>query len=141
MLKGLRSFIAFLIAEFLEGKTLTVTAVSDWLDYTTKQPLGTKVEVTVTEDNTAYPPGKNGQQITNLYEKMWIKVSKKVTVPIGAHIVPVKPVATVYGTYQNELSVRAEDIRVLPAAGSVPAAPVPAPARPTAPANPGKTLH
>ena len=138
MLKGLNYFVAFQTAEFLKGKVLTVTAVRDWEDYNTKQPLGTKVEVTVTADNTVYPPAKDGQPISNLYEKFWLKVPDKVSFPIGAQVAPVNPVATIYGKYRNELSVRAEAIKGLSPAGSSPAS---VPVRPTAPANPSKALR
>ncbi|MBD5155661.1 MAG: hypothetical protein HDT15_11560 [Oscillibacter sp.] len=141
MLKNLRSFLVFQTAEFLKGKALMVTAIRDWEDYNTKQYLGTKVEVTVTADNTAYPPAKNGQQISNLYEKMWIKVPDKVSVPIGSLVAPVNAVGTIYGEYQNQLSIRADSITVLSAAGTAPTTPAPAPARPVAPVNSGKSLH
>lgn len=138
-MKCLRFFLKFLFELFAQGKVFTVTGISDWVDYDTKQILGTKVEVTITEDNTAYPPGKNGQPISNLYEKMYWKVPKKVTFPIGTIVVPVNAEATVYGEYQNQLSVRVGDIKVAPASASVPVH-TPTPTHSPTSAGAGKSL-
>ena len=49
-----------------------------------------------------------------LYEKLAIKVSKAVAVPIGSIIIIVNGIASIYGEYRNQLSIRAEDIKIAP---------------------------
>lgn len=123
-LKGIREFFGFDFDRFMQGKRLTVTGCGPWKDYTNGQVLGTKVEVAITEDRTPYAPGKDGKPVSNLYEKLVFKVGKNINVPIGAAIVPVGAAATVYGEYQNQLSIRVTDIKAAqqsapPASGSV----------------------
>lgn len=133
-LKGLREFTGFDTDRFFNGKRFTVTGCTPWKDYTSGQLLGTKVEVAITEDKTPYKPGKDGTPVSNLFEKLAFKVNKNINFPIGAAVVPVGAVATIYGEYQNQLSIRVTDIRAVqptaPANGGKPAAPV----------NPGKGL-
>lgn len=127
-MRGLYHYLEFLLAEFLRDKILIVTGITDWTDYATKQILGTKVETTIVKDGTVYPPGKNGEQISNLYEKLYIKIPHKTSVNIGEQVIPVNGKATIYGQYRNQLSVKADDIRVVqPHTGPV-SAPAPAPA-------------
>lgn len=133
-LKALREFNGFDIDSFLQGKRLTATGCTPWKDYASGQPLGTKVEVAITEDKTPYKPGKDGTPVSNLYEKLVFKVNKNINVPIGAAVVPVGAVATIYGDYQNQLSIRVTDIKVIQ-----PTAPVNG-GQPSAPANPGKRI-
>ncbi len=113
-MKALYLFFTFLWANFAADKEFTVTGVSDWLDYQTKQKLGTRVDVVISADATPYQ-SKDGQQVSNLYEKLAFKVHKDITVPIGAKVVPVNAVATVYGQYRNQLSVKCDDIQVVQA--------------------------
>lgn len=63
-------------------------------------------------DDTAYVQ-KEGESITNRFEKLSFKVNKDVEVPAEAIIEPVDAVATVYGDYRNQLSVKCADIKVL----------------------------
>lgn len=112
MLKKLTVFLLFVWDKFAVGKEFTVVGVSPWLDYDTKQTLGTKVDVFISADRTPYPV-KNGETVSNLYEKLSFKVSKTVTIPVGSKVIPVNPVATVYGEYRNQLSVKCDDIKIL----------------------------
>ena len=79
----------------------------------TKAHLGTKVETVIAKDQTPYKQ-KEGETVTNLYEKLVFKIKKDVKVPVNSYIMPVNAVAVVYGDYRNNLSVTADDIRVIP---------------------------
>lgn len=111
-MKKLSQFTKFLFAEFSAGKIYRVTRVYPWVDYETKKPMGTKVDVVIAEDNTQYAT-KDGEVVTNAYEKLTLKIKKSVEVPLNARVMPVNPVATVYGEYRNKLAVTADDIRVI----------------------------
>ena len=111
-MKNLKQFVNFDLEAFLKGKRLVVTSVADWLDYESKKKLGTKVETVIFTDKTEYIQ-KNGQKISNQFEKLTIKVSKDVNVELSATVIPVGATATVYGDYQNLLSIKATDIQVV----------------------------
>ncbi len=111
-MKKLAQFMAFDFDAFSKGKVYQVTGVSEWVDFATKAHMGTKVEVCIVKDDTQYKQ-KDGENISNLYEKFSIKIPKDTTCPVRAYVMPVKAVATVYGEYRNQLSVTADDIRVL----------------------------
>lgn len=52
--------------------------------------------------------------MTNLFEKMTFKVAKsRVDVKVHDIVMPVHPVATIYGDYQNQLSIKADDVVVV----------------------------
>lgn len=109
-LKRLGLFTRFDLIAFLVGKELTVTSVQEWVDFTTKETLGTKVTVAITHDETDYQ-AKEGEQISNMYEKFSIKIAKKAyQVSVGAKVEIVGGVGTVYGDYRNNLSVTADDL-------------------------------
>lgn len=120
---GLNQFVGFDFARFCEGKRFVTTASKVWVDYETKQRRGTVVTVAITEDQTAYNPGKDGKVISNLFEKMNWKIEREVNIPVGVQVVPVDGVATVYGEYRNQLSATVADIKVI---------------QPTAPVSGGK---
>ena len=109
---GLNQFVGFDFARFCEGKRFVTTASKAWVDYETKQHLGTVVTVAITEDHTSYEPGKDGKVISNLFEKMNWKIERDVNIPVGVQVVPVDAVATVYGEYRNQLPVKVADIKV-----------------------------
>ena len=115
MLKNLYHFERFDLIAFLMGKELTVTDCRPWKDRDSQQELGLKYEVAITKDKTAYPPAKDGRTASNLYEKFTVKVPKTLSVPIGAVVTIVNGTATIYGDYRNQLSVRAEDLKVVQA--------------------------
>ena len=92
--------------------------VMPWQDYDTKALLGTKVETVITVDNTPYQPGADGTVQTNLFEKVTFKVAKNdVNVKVGDFVKPVNAVATIYGEFQNQLSVKADDVVVVEKTG------------------------
>ncbi len=122
-MKGLNQFAGFDFERFCQGKRFLATASKEWVDYDTKQHLGTVVTVAITEDQTVYKPGKDGRAISNLFEKMDWKVERDINIPVGVQVVPVDGVATIYGEYRNQLSVKVADIKVI---------------QPTAPVNGGK---
>lgn len=111
-MKKLMLFLLFVWEKFAAGKEFTVIGVAPWIDYDTKQPLGTKVDVVISADRTPYPV-KDGEIVSNLYERLSFKVAKNVSVPIGSKVLPVNPIATVYGEYKNMLSVKCDDIKVM----------------------------
>lgn len=112
-MKKLTQFLDFDFEAFSKGKMYRVTGRSNWADFTTKAHLGTKVEVVITKDETQYEL-KEGESVSNIFEKLIFKIRKDVTVPVGAYVMPVNAVGTVYGEYRNQLSVTADDIRIIP---------------------------
>lgn len=113
-MKNLNPFVRFALNEFLEGKDLTVVTCGPWLDFGTGAVKGTKVEVAITRDDTPYPPTKDGSPAaTNLYEKIAIKVAKDITIPVGSIVTIINGTGNVYGDFRNQLSIRAEDVKVI----------------------------
>lgn len=113
-MKALRQFLTFDIDRFLCDKTLVVVSISDLIDYDSTKIVGTKVECAIIKDDTPYILGKDGQAITNLYEKLVIKIRypHTVDVTVGTEVTPINATATVYGDYSNKLSVTAEGLAV-----------------------------
>lgn len=71
-MKNLGQFFDY--RRFLEGKKFAVTAISDAIDFNTKQKVGHTVELACVEDKTVYQASANGSVTDNLYEKMKVKV-------------------------------------------------------------------
>ncbi len=111
-LKKLSQFERFDAEGFFENLSLGVVGQSEWKDFTTGEHLGTKVEVVIIGDKHNYKSDK-GQQISNIYEKLTVKVPKDIEVPMNSHVRLVNVYAKVYGPYRNELSVTADDIEVI----------------------------
>lgn len=111
-LKKLRNFLKFDDVEFFKGKRLLSVSQQPWKDFKTGEALGTKVEAVIAQDKTDYGL-KDGEVVSNLYEKLVFKIPKVIEIPMNVEIRPKNPVATVYGDYQNQLSITAEDIEVL----------------------------
>ena len=109
--RGLSNFQMVDILRFLSGKELEVTEVREWIDYSSKESLGIKIEVAITKDVTNYGEGR--ENISNLYNKFWVKIPKKISVPLHTKIELVNPIAKVYGEYNDQLSVVADDIKVV----------------------------
>lgn len=110
-MKGLNQFRRFNFPGFVDGKDLTVTSLKPWKEYESGKVLGTAVTVAITRDETPYKSGKDGTRVSNLFEKFTIKVpAASVSVKIGDMVTAINPVATVYGQYSNELSVKADDV-------------------------------
>lgn len=111
MLKALRQFVpAFEAERFFEKKQLQVTACSAWNDYESKALMGTKVEVVIVVDNTEYQPTKKGDIISNVFEKLTVKVPRTVSFSVGTPVKLINPKAVIYGDFQNMLSVTCENI-------------------------------
>lgn len=117
-MKNLKNFLKFDWNSFISGKELTVTGVSELVDYKTKKHLGTKVEVKISVDNTDYQSSK----YSNLYENMTIKVLADVNVDVNDKVLPVNPTVTAYGidrdgsftsAYINRLAIQCDAIDVL----------------------------
>ena len=111
-MKGLNQFLSFNWDAFAEGKTFIVTAVNEHVDYNTKEHLGSKVDCVIASDKTSYK-FKDGEQFTNRFEKISFKVSKDVNIPIETRVMPINAVATIYGEYRNQLSVKCDDIQAV----------------------------
>lgn len=111
-MKKLSQFLRFDFDEFSKGKIYQVVGTAPWVDYNTKTHMGTKIDTVIAQDKTVYKC-KEGEAVTNRYEKLPIKVRKDVQVPINAYIMPINAVGVVYGDYRNQLSVTADDIKIL----------------------------
>ncbi len=119
LMYNLKPFQVFQTEKFLKDKELTVTNIKPWQDYDSKETLGVKVEVAITKDETVYPAGRDGTVMTNLFEKLTFKVAKNsVDVKANDIVTPVHPVATIYGDYQNQLSITADDVVAVKADGA-----------------------
>lgn len=112
-LKKLNRFTYFDLDQFLTGKRLLVVGVSEWKDYDTQNVLGTKVEVVIAVDKTDYG-AVEGEVISNLYEKLIIKVAQVgLRFPLNTEVRLINAEAIVYGEYRNQLSITAENIEVV----------------------------
>ena len=109
---GLSEFNKFDWPRFADGKVFVCTGQRPWTDRDNGSALGTIVDAVIYRDDTTYKR-KEGDTRTNRFEKIAFKVSKAVTVPVDAQIKPVNAVATIWGDYRNNLSVKAEDIEVV----------------------------
>lgn len=108
--KKLNDFVHFDFEKFWNGKVGKCTGCSTWSDFNTKEVLGTRVEITIVKDDTPYKQ-KDGEQVTNMFKTLVVKVPRtSVNVKVGDNVHIVNPVATVYGQYRNELSVKADNV-------------------------------
>lgn len=111
-MKFLSQFEKFNWDAFAKGKTFMCNGTAPWTDRETGALLGTKVECVIMDDETEYQR-KEGDTTTNRFEKIAVKVAKPVVVPGNATVKLVDVVATIYGDYRNQLSVKAADIEVV----------------------------
>ncbi|WP_414150583.1 hypothetical protein ACIZ62_15695 [Acetobacterium carbinolicum] len=111
-MRYLNQFNLFDMNSFMEGKVFMCTACREWKDFETNLHRGTVVDVVITQDNTVYKQ-KNGETVTNLYEKLSFKVAKDIAVPVKTNIMPVNSTATIFGQYRNQLSIKCDDIKVI----------------------------
>lgn len=114
-MKGLKQFMSFDLEAFLAEKKLTVVGSGAYEEHETKKHLGIKLDCVITLDNTKYT--FKDKPFTNLYEKISIKVTKDINVPLNSIVEPAGDniKATVWGDYNNNLSVVCSDIKVLEA--------------------------
>ncbi|MCM1149599.1 MAG: hypothetical protein NC319_05885 [Butyricicoccus sp.] len=120
-MNALSQFQTFNCADFFTEKDLTVTSCGPLKNFKTKAIEGSRLEVCITRDGTHYDPPvkKDGTTISNLYEKLTVKVpGKTLTMPVGAVVTLVNPIGTIWGDYRNQLSVTAEDVQAVTAAGA-----------------------
>lgn len=104
-------FDKFPFNEFVKEKKLEVAELRPWIDYDTKQRLGTLVKVSIAEDKSEYPPSSTGEIRTNYREVFTVKVHKEnVAVKRGDLVRFVRVDAKIIGDYRNELKVEAEDV-------------------------------
>lgn len=111
-MRFLNQFSGFDTLRFLQDKELAVMSCRDWVDYATKAHMGTRVTVAITADCTEYQR-KDGDDTTNLFEQFTVKCAKDLKIPAGTKVELVNPVGTIFGDYRNQLSIRADDIRIV----------------------------
>lgn len=111
MAKGLTHFENFDAERYFKGKTLVAMVSEDWKDFNTQEIIGSKYSVVIWEDKTEY--AKEG--ISNVGETHIIKVKDRNPKPITSptNIVLINPQGKVYGDFRNELSVTADDVKLL----------------------------
>lgn len=114
-MQGLIQYLRFDWKAFFAAKTLSIVSCGPLTDYNTKQVIGSKITAVIIRDDTPYKPKSDGTKISNLYEKIVVKVpNKTVNLTPGTVVEIVNPVATVYGEYRNQLSITAEDVHEVP---------------------------
>ena len=112
-MRMLKQFTNFDLEGFLKDKVLLVTDCAPLKDYDNDEKvIGTKIEVTIFQDKTEYPQ-VNGRTISNRFEKFNIKVHKSIDISLNSVVVPVNGKGTVYGDFKNQLSVTADDVKVV----------------------------
>ncbi len=113
-MKKLNMFLQFDWDGFAKDKSFQVTDLKPLRDREHNETiLGTVVELVILKDETDYQ-AKPGEVVSNLYEKFRVKVPQiSIDVRVGDFVELVNPVATVFGDYRNQLSVKADDILVL----------------------------
>lgn len=110
-MKGIMTFLD--LERFFANIDMTVSGCMPWLDFNTKQRLGTRVDVFISRDDNVYKPRKDGSTFSNLGEKISIKVPGDVHIDIGSLVTPVDPEGTVYGKFNENLSVQAKAVKVV----------------------------
>ncbi len=111
-MKKLNQFLEFNTKKFFEGKAFIATGSMPWKDFDTGRVRGTKIEVVIAKDDTHYDL-REGETVSNLYEKLTFKVPKAIEIPVNAQVEPKGVKATVYGEYRNQLACTAEDVLVV----------------------------
>ena len=112
-MRGLMQFLSFDSARFFSGKRLKVITSGQLVDHETKQVIGSKIALAIVEDKTEYH-SKSGEQISNLFEKVTVKVpNKSLELALGTEVELIAPKCVVYGEYRNQLSITADDIKVV----------------------------
>jgi Ni,Fe-hydrogenase maturation factor len=112
-MKKLNAFSRFDAEAFFADKKLQLLTVNEWTDYDTHAHMGLKADVVIIVDHTEYPT-KPGEQVTNKFEKLTVKVKKDVLSVQPNDIVRlVNPVCTIYGDYRNQLSITADDLELV----------------------------
>lgn len=111
-MKYLNKFLKFDFDAFMNGKRFMTVGRKDWIDFNTKEFLGTKIDLVIIEDKTSYDL-KDGEVGSNLYERIVAKVPKNLDVPMSVEVRLHGVEASVYGDYRNQLSVVADEIVIV----------------------------
>ena len=114
-MKKLNQFMSFDWTAFAKDKSFLCTG-GEWVDYATKEHRGTKIEVVIAVDNTEYRHVE-GEVVSNRFEKLTIKVSDDIDIPVDQYVMPTGVVAKVYGDYRNQRAVTATGLTVSPKKG------------------------
>lgn len=75
-MKKLSQFLKFDMNEFSSGKLYQVTGIREWVDYNTKVHMGVKIDTIIAKDTTSYRQ-KDGELVTNQYERLTFKIKKE----------------------------------------------------------------
>lgn len=114
-MKKLRQFLKFDTEAFFKGKDIRVMADEPWYEYEDgriTKTLGTKYKCIIATDNTVYD-GDDVAPDLNGGESIVVKVPKEaVDYKKFSRIQFVGANATVYGQFQSELSLQAEDVKI-----------------------------
>lgn len=86
-MKKLNQFMSFDWAAFAKDKRFLCTGGGEWVDYATKEHRGTKIEVVIAVDNTEYRRVE-GEVVSNRFEKLAIKVSDDIDIPVDQYVMP-----------------------------------------------------
>ena len=108
-MRYLGQFTCFNFVAFADGKEIVAIESAPWMDFNTKEILGTRLTVAIIKDETNY----GEKPSSNQYEKFTVKVKKQIAIPMNTPIVLVNPEASVYGDYHNMLSVKCDDVQVV----------------------------
>lgn len=111
-MKKLTQFLRFDMDAFSNGKLYQVTGIREWTDFDTKAHMGVKIDTIIARDTTPYKQ-KEGEVVTNQFERLTFKIRKDLKVPLNAYIMPINAVGVVYGEYRNQLAVTADDVKIL----------------------------
>ena len=114
-MRKLRGFLRFDMDAFLKDKELRVVGAEPWQQYqdgAVGDVVGTKYKLVIATDHTVYhidDPTKDAK--INEGEPLVVKIAKPSKEYKKFAIAKlVQPTATVYGDFQNQLSVTAQDI-------------------------------
>ena len=111
-MKYLRQFEYFDWNAFAKEMEFMTISLAPLLDFNTKEVQGTKLGIAIIKDGTSYDQ-KEGEQGSNLFEKITVKIPKQIDVPMNVKVQLKNVLCNVYGDYRNQLSVYAEDIIVI----------------------------
>lgn len=107
-LKGVREFLKFDANDFLNGKQLLLMKQEDWIDYDSGKVIGAKLKITIWIDDTKYHSEKTSNEGSELDVKIPGLKAKEVNRNNRGFIKLINPTGTVYGDFQNQLSLKAD---------------------------------
>lgn len=93
-----------------QKKDLRCVASQPWIDFDSKAKLGTKYTLIILQGATDY----GNKDITNAGQTFDVKVPNEAkTFKLLAKVKLINPTATIYGDFQNQLSVKANDVKLI----------------------------